>query len=255
MAGELEGKTALVTGAGRGMGQTIAERLAAAGALVAVNYTPEEADSAPTLERIAQAGGRAFALPVRLGSQAAARELAEALEKELVRRTGSDGLDILVNTIGGTDYAPILTVTEEFYDRDFSNNVRAPFFLVQALYHRLRDFGRVINISSAAARITDPSIITYTMAKAALNAFTRVMALELGKRGITVNSVGPGFTAGPTNEGLMADAEALGQVIGMTALDRFGQPEEIADIVFALASPLGRWVTAQNIEASGGFKL
>jgi len=255
MAMELEGKTALVTGAGRGMGQSIAQRLAEAGALVAVNYTPEEHGSAPTVALIEQAGGAAFALPVRLGSQAAARDLAARLGEELARRTGSDGLDILVNTIGGTDYAPILTVTEEFYDKDMSNNVRAPFFLVQALYHRINDFGRVINISSAAPRLTDPSIIVYTMAKAALNAFTRVMAQELGHRGITVNSVGPGFTAGPTNEGLMADAEALGQVVGQTALGRFGQPEEIADVVFALASPLGRWVTAQNIEASGGFKL
>jgi len=255
MAGELEGRTALVTGAGRGIGQAVAERLAAAGALVAVNFTPEEEDTAPTVARIGQAGGEAFALPVRLGGQAAARELAGMLEEELVRRTGKGGLDILVNTIGGTDYAPMLTVTEEFYDCDMSNNVRAPFFVVQALYHRINDFGRVINISSAGARLTDPSIITYTMAKAALNAFTRVLAQELGGRGITVNSVGPGFTAGPTNEGLMADAEALGQVIEQTALGRFGRPKEIADVVLALASPLGRWVTAQNIEASGGFKL
>ena len=94
-----------------------------------------------------------------------------------------------------------------------------------------------------------------TMAKSALDAFTRVMAAELGPRGITVNAVAPGFTAGETNDYIVQDPAAAKSVIDVTALRRFGQPEEIADIVFALASPLGRWVTAQSIEASGGFRL
>lgn len=252
---ELAGKTAVVTGAGRGLGQAIAERLARAGALVAVNYTPEEQGSAETIGRIAAQGGRAFPVAIRLGDAGAAREFAAVLDEEFTRRTGSSGIDILVNTIGGARYAPILDVTEECYDWHMDNNVRAGFFAVQALYHRIRDHGRVINISSAGARITDPSIITYTMAKAAVEAFTRVLAQELGPRGITVNSVCPGFTAGPTNADLLSDPAASGQVMAATALKRFGQPEEIADIVYALASPLGRWITAQNIDASGGFRL
>jgi 3-oxoacyl-[acyl-carrier protein] reductase len=136
-----------------------------------------------------------------------------------------------------------------------SNNVRAAFFLTKAFYRKINDFGRVINISSVGARLTDPNIIVYTMAKSALNAFTRVMAQDLGKRGITVNSLGPGFTAGPTNDYIVQDPVAAKSVTDVTALSRFGQPEEIADMVYAIASPLGRWITAQNIEASGGFKL
>lgn len=251
----LAGKTALVTGASRGLGVHMAIRLAKAGALVAVNYASDEQAANETVQRIEADGGQAFAVQARLGGEAAATDLVAKLDKQLTERTGSTGLDILVNNIGGGDYGPITAADEPFYDEVMSNNVRAPFFLTRALHERINDFGRVINISSVGARLTDPNIIVYTMAKAAVEAFTRVLAQELGHRGITVNSVGPGFTAGPTNDYIVNDPEAAKQVTDVTALRRFGQPEEIADAVFALASPLGRWVTAQSIEASGGFKL
>lgn len=255
MQRDLAGKTALVTGASRGLGVHMAFRLARAGALVAVNYASDEQAANETVKAIEAEGGQAFTVQSRLGGEAAAQDLADKLDRELVERTGSSGLDILVNNIGGGDYGPILNADEAFYDQVFSNNVRAPFFLTRALYHRINDFGRIINISSTGSRLTDPNIIVYTMAKAALDAFTRVMAQDIGKRGITVNSVAPGFTAGPTNDYIVNDPVAAKQVTDITALDRFGTPEEIADVVYFLASPLGRWVTAQNIEASGGFKL
>ncbi|HMO69415.1 MAG TPA: SDR family oxidoreductase, partial [Novosphingobium sp.] len=148
------------------------------------------------------------------------------------------------------------TVADEaFYDRHFANNVRGPFFLTKVLHPRIADMGRVINISSTGARLTDPGIIVYTMAKAALEAFTRVMAAQLGGRGITVNAVAPGFTAGETNAHVLEDPAMHAMVVDQTALRRFGTPEEVADIVHALASPAGRWVTAQVIDASGGFRL
>lgn len=252
---DLEGKTALITGGSRGLGQFIALRLAQAGALVAINYATNQAAAEETVQRIEGAGGQAFAVQAKLGGQAEARKLAAALDAELTRRTGSNGLDILINNIGGGDYATILDVDETFFDDLFANNVRAAFFLTQALHDRLNDNGRVINLSSAGSRLTDPGIIVYTMAKAAVEAFTRVLAADLGPRGITVNSVAPGFTAGETNDYIVQDPVAAKQVTDVTALRRFGQPEEIADIVYALASPLARWVTAQNIEASGGFRL
>ncbi|MCB2073308.1 MAG: SDR family oxidoreductase [Novosphingobium sp.] len=255
MEKDLAGKTALVTGASRGLGVHMATRLAAAGALVGVNYASDEAAASETVRRIEEAGGQAFAVQTKLDGEAAAQQLAERLEKELTARTGSNGLDILVNNIGGGDYGPIVNANEEFYDQMFTNNVRGPFFLTRALYDRINDFGRIINISSVGARLTDPNIIVYTMAKAAVDAFTRVLAQDIGKRGITVNSVAPGFTAGPTNDYIVNDPVAAKQVTDVTALARFGQPEEIADVVHFLASPAGRWVTAQNIEASGGFKL
>ena len=255
MARELDGKTALVTGGSRGLGQGIAMRLAGAGALVAINYASNREAADATVRRIEQDGGQAFAVQARLGGRAEADRLVAALDAELTRRTGSNGLDILVNNIGGGDYATILEADEAFFDQAMTNNVRAAFFLTQALYHRINDHGRVINLSSAGSRLSNPGIIVYTMAKAAVEAFTRVLAQDLGARGITVNSVGPGFTAGETNAHVLEDPVASRQVIESTALHRFGQPEEIADIVYALVSPLGRWVTAQNVDASGGFKL
>ena len=253
--GDLAGKVALVTGASRGLGVHMALRLAQAGALVAVNYASDEVAARDTVRRIEDAGGQAFPIQAKLGDQAAAEDLAASLDSELTKRTGSDRIDILVNNIGGGDYGPITAVDQPFYDQMFSNNVRGPFFLTRALHPRINDFGRVINISSTGARLTDPNIIVYTMAKAAVEAFTRVLAQDMGKRGITVNSVAPGFTAGPTNDYIVNDPAAAKAVTSITALDRFGQPEEIAEVVYFLASSSGRWVTAQHIEASGGFKL
>jgi 3-oxoacyl-[acyl-carrier protein] reductase len=255
MIQDLAGKTALVTGGSRGLGQAIAERLAAAGALVTINYASDRNAAEATAAHIVNAGGRAFVLQGRLGSQDAAEQLAAGLSEELTSRTGSDTLDILVNNIGGGDYGTIENADEVFFDNVFNNNVRASFLLTRALYSRLADHGRVINLSSAGARLTDPSIIVYTMAKAAVEAFTRVLAADLGPRGITVNSISPGFTLGETNRHIAEDVDAAKMVIDATALRRFGTPEEIADAVYLLASPLSRWITAQNIEASGGFKL
>jgi len=255
MSGDLSGKTALVTGASRGLGVHMALRLARAGALVAVNYASDEAAARETVHRIEEAGGDGFIIQAKLGGEAAANQLADKLAVELHARTGSDRLDILVNNIGGGDYGAIKAADEAMYDQMFANNVKGPFFLTRALYDRIADFGRIINISSAGARLTDPNIIVYTMAKTAVEAFTRVLAQDLGPRGITVNSVAPGFTAGPTNDYIVKDPVKAQPIIDATALRRFGQPEEIADIVYFLASSQGRWVTAQHIDASGGFKL
>lgn len=252
---DLAGKTALITGGTRGLGLAMARRLASAGALVALNYAGDDAAAAAAVAQIEAEGGHAFALRAKLGGEAEATELAQALDAGLMERTGSPVLDILVNNIGGGDYSTIREVDEAFYDRHFANNLRGAFFLTKALHPRLADMGRVINISSTGSRLTDPGIIVYTMAKAALEAFTRVLAADLGPRGITVNAVAPGFTAGKTNLHVTQDPEQARAVIEATALRRFGTPEEIADIVHALASPAGRWVTAQVIDASGGFKL
>jgi NAD(P)-dependent dehydrogenase (short-subunit alcohol dehydrogenase family) len=255
MSNELEGKTALITGGGRGIGKAIAQRLAAAGALVAVNYANDGTAANRTVSEIVAAGGKAFAVQVKLGSEGAARDLASAVCAEFQRRQATDRIDIIVNNVGGGDYGRLTDMTEEHYDLMMSNNCRAGFFIVKAFYDRINDNGRVINISSVGARLTDPNIIVYTMAKAALDAFTRVLAADLGPRGITVNAVSPGFTAGETNQHVLDDPAMAKTVTDNTALRRFGQPADIADIVHALASPAGRWITAQTIDASGGFKL
>jgi NAD(P)-dependent dehydrogenase (short-subunit alcohol dehydrogenase family) len=252
---DLERKTALVTGGTRNLGRGMAERLAASGAVVAVNYAGDVEAAEATVAAIAAAGGEAFAIKARLGAPGANEAVVEALVPELKRRTGRDGLDILVNNIGGGDYATIATTTPEQYDQTFANNVRSPFFLTQALLPHLSDGGRIINISSVASRLAGTDFIVYSMSKAALDMFTRVLAKELGPRRINVNAVLPGFNVTDANADILADPEARKQVEGLTLLGRFGEPGDIAEVVHFLASPGGRWVTGQIIEASGGFRF
>lgn len=251
----LEGKTALVTGGTRNLGRAMAERLATSGALVAVNYAGNAAAAEATLASIASRGGEAFAIKAKLGQPGADEALIDALDTELKRRTGSGRLDILVNNIGGGPYGTIASTTPEEYDWTFAQNVRSPFFLTQALLPRLSDGGRVINISSAASRLAGKDFVVYSMAKAALDMFTRVLAKELGPRRINVNSVQPGFNVTDSNSDVFGNPEMRKQVEAQTAFGRFGEPSDIAEVVHFLASPAGRWVTGQTIEASGGFNM
>ena len=254
MEQDLEGKTALVTGGGRGIGARIAERLAAAGAIVAVNYAGNGAAAEETVAGINAAGGEAFNAQAKIGAPGEIEKLVAQLDAEFTRRTGGNGLDILINNIGGGGYMTIRSTTIEQFEGLFTLNIGGPFFLTQALIDRLRDQGgRVINISSAASRLAGTEFIAYSILKAGVDMFTRVLAKDLGPRGITVNSVAPGFVKGDTYEDLVPTQAIEDQIRDNTLLKRIGQPEEIADFVHALAGEAGRWVTGQNIEASGGF--
>lgn len=255
MIKDLEGKTALVTGGGRGIGKAIAERLAVAGAHVAIIYANNSVTAEETVRGIERAGGKAFAIQGLIGDPTAIETLAGKLSLEFTKRFGEDRVDILVNNIGGGDYANIAQTDVTVLDKTWTNNVRGPFLFTREIMSRLNDNGRVINISSAASRLAGQNFAAYSIAKAGLEMFTRILAKDLGPRGITVNSVAPGFTAVETNVEILDNPAMMEQVIAQTALRRFGQASEIADFVYALASPLGRWITAQNIEASGGFQL
>lgn len=255
MTQNLCNKTALVTGAGRGIGRAIAERLAQDGALVAINYASNTEAAGQALEAITAAGGKGFLLQAKIGEPGSIDHIVATLKQEFRQRTGRESLDILVNNIGGGEHATIATETEQHYDWVMNNNVRGPFFLTQALLPLLAEGGRIVNISSAASRLAGTTFITYSMAKAAVEMFTRVLAKELGHRGITVNSVAPGYTTGETNNDVMENPEVAQQIINNTLLGRFGDPGDIADAVHALIAPPGRWLTGQNIEASGGFNF
>jgi 3-oxoacyl-[acyl-carrier protein] reductase len=252
---DLKGKTALVTGASRGIGRGIAERLGAAGALVAVNYASNAGAAAETVAAIAAAGGTAFAVQATLGQPGAAEALAAALESELIAHTGSNGLDILVNNVGIGDYKAIADTGEDLLRAIFDSNVFGPFLLTRALHGRLNPNGRVINISSSASRLADKDTIAYNMSKAAVEMFTVSLAKDLGPRGITVNSVAPGFTETDVNAAVMSDPAMVKAISDTTLLRRFATPADIADFVHALAGEPGRWVTGQNIEASGGLRM
>jgi NAD(P)-dependent dehydrogenase (short-subunit alcohol dehydrogenase family) len=246
----LKGKTALVTGASRGLGRAIAERLAAAGALVAVNYVSNVEAAQEVVSGIEAAGGQAFLLQQDMEKADAVAKLVEGLEAELVRRTGEPALDILVNNVGGGDYCKILDTTEDFYDATFARNTRSAFFLVRALYHRFRSGGSVINISSEGVRLALPETIAYNMAKAALDNFTRSLVNELGPLGVRVNSVMPGMMDTHGNQWIFNDPEMSKQVVENTALRRIGSAQDFAEVVHYLDSPAMSFVTEHWIEVS-----
>ncbi|EPH45462.1 SDR family oxidoreductase [Streptomyces aurantiacus] len=248
--GRLTGRTALVTGGSRGIGRGIAERLGRDGARVAVHYGSNEAAAKETVAAIEGAGGSAFAIGAELGVPGDAAALWEAFDAH------ADGLDILVNNAGiGTSH-PFADTDEAEYDRLFAVNAKAPFFVTRLGTARLRDGGRVINISSGASHAAMlPDIMTYAMTKGALDVFTRNLSKVLGPRGITVNAVAPGIVDTDVNAAWLRGEEnkdAWAGAAAMSALGRVGTAQDIADVVAFLASPDGRWVTGQWIDATGG---
>jgi 3-oxoacyl-[acyl-carrier protein] reductase len=246
----LAGKSALVTGASRGIGRAIALKLAAAGASVVVHYGRNAAAAAAVATEITAAGGKAVTFGADLADPDAVRSFWARLDPIL----GSASLDILVNNAGVGGQATIGTITEADLDRVLQVNFKAPFLLIQGAMPRLRDGGRIINISSMGTRAAYPAMAAYAPSKAALEALTLLLAVELGPRNITVNAVLPGATA--TDMNTRARDPELSQVIAKTiALGRVGQPEDVADIVLLLASEQGRWITGQRIDASGGQRL
>ncbi|MFJ9825757.1 SDR family oxidoreductase [Streptomyces sp. NPDC101160] len=249
--GALTGKTALVTGGSRGIGRAIAERLARDGARVAVHYGSNETAAKETVTAIEAAGGEAFAIGQELGVAGDAAALWAAFDAAV----GPDAsLDVLVNNAGIGASAPFAAIGEEEYDRIFAVNTKAPFFLAQLGAERLRDGGRIVNVSTGLSHAAMmPDLIAYAMSKSALDVFTRYLSKVLGPRGITVNAVAPGIVDTDINAGwLRGNAEAWAGAAAMSALGKVGAPEDIADVVAFLASHDGRWVTGQWIDATGG---
>ncbi|MFF0793141.1 SDR family oxidoreductase [Streptomyces spiralis] len=246
--GGLTGRTALVTGGGRGIGRGIAERLARDGARVAVHYGRNETAAKGTVAAIEAAGGSAFAIGVELGRTDDAEALWEAFDRQ------ADGVDILVNNAGIGTASPIDGIDEQEYDRVFAVNVKAPFFIVRHGLRRLRDGGRVINISSGLARTAVmPDKVAYAMTKGALDIFTRDLSKVLGPRGITVNSVAPGIIdTDNTSELLHGTPDGWARAAAISALGEVGSPADVADVVAFLASDAGRWVTGSWVDATGG---
>src|SRR4051794_8349013 len=246
--GVLEGRTALVTGASRGIGRGIAERLGRDGARVAVHYGRNETAAKETVAAIEAAGGSAFAIGVELGRPGDA----EALWEEFDRH--AEGLDILVNNAGIGNTRPIEEIEEAEYDRVFAVNVKAPFFIVKHGMARLRDGGRVINISSGLARTAVmPDNMAYAMTKGALDVLSRDLSKVLGARRITVNSVAPGIIdTDNTYERLHGTEGGWDRAAAISALGGVGETADVADVVAFLASDASRWVTGSWVDATGG---
>ncbi len=254
MSGDLEGKIALVTGGSRGIGRATSLRLAAAGATVAIHYKSNRDAADAAVASIAAAGGDAFCIAADLMDRAAPERLFQALDAELNSRFGATAFDILVNNAGVGGRATIDQVTEADFDRIVQVDFKAPFFVMQHALKRLRDGGRIINVSSTAARIAYAWSPVYGPTKAALEVLSVAVAKHVGSRGITVNTVAPGTTLTEMNK-VAHDPVAVRPFIDMTTLGRVGQPEDIADVIAFLASDRARWITGQKIDASGGLRL
>jgi len=250
----LTGKVALVTGASRGIGRAIAQRLARDGALVAVHYGSGAPGARETVKAITDAGGRAFSVQARLdGSVNELDTMFALLDKLLVEQTGEARFDILVNNAGVDRTGNIQDMTPEVFEEVFNTNVKGPFFLTQRALTRIRDNGRIINLSSTLVRAARPIKIVYTMTKGAIEKLTMVLAQQLGPRGITVNSVAPGAVATDMiGHQLRNNPDMITEIIRNTALGRLGETKDIADIVAWLASDDARWITGNHIDASGG---
>jgi 3-oxoacyl-[acyl-carrier protein] reductase len=244
---KLTGKVAVVTGASKGIGAAIARSLAAEGASVVVNYASSRAGAEAVVAAITGAGGKAVAVAGDVSRKAEA----EGIIAAAIRAFGR--LDILVNNSGVFAFSALEEITEESFHRQFNVNVLGLFLTTQAAARHLGEGGSVINIGSVVTRITPPGSAIYSGTKGAVGAITGVLARELGPRKIRVNAVNPGMveTEGTHAAGFMG-SDFHKDAIAKTPLGRIGQPDDIASVVTFLASDDARWLTGEELVASGG---
>ena len=243
------GKTALVTGASRGIGRASALALAKGGAQILVHYANGKAEAEAVAQEIRDAGGRAQTVVADLSTPEGSYKLAQQ-----VRAIVGDRLDILVANAGIANFATIEETTIEDFDRLFAVNVRAPFFLVQQLLPIMREGSSVVMVSSLAARASVGTLAAYAATKGAIDTLVTHFAAALGPRGIRVNAVAPGVV--PTEMSNFAKTETGRDfTLGMQSLKRLADPDDIASVIAFLACDQSRWITGESIHADGGSKL
>jgi len=246
----LSDKIAIVTGASRGIGAAIARRLAAEGASVVVNYSKSAKPAQEVVDGIVKTGGKAIAVQADVSQPADIDKLFAATMSEYGR------LDLLVNNAGIMERQTLDEITAESIDRHFNLNVRGYLLCAKQAAAVLPRGGVIINIVSAISRMAYPGAVVYTATKGALDVMTRVLAAELGPKGIRVVAVAPGSTRTDMNGPASGKTdEEMQQEIAMTALRRSGEVEDIADAVALMAGHDARWITGAWIDVSGGIRL
>ena len=245
---KLAGKVAVVTGASKGIGASIAKHLAAEGAAVVVNYASSKAGADKVVGEIASAGGKAIAVEADMAKKADIEKLFAETKKAFGR------LDILVNNAGIYEFSPIESVTEEHFHKQFNLNVLGLILATQAATPLFDSAGgTIINISSVVSTLGFPNASVYSGTKGAVDSITRALAKELGPRGIRVNAINPGMveTEGTHSAGI-AESEMRKQVEAQTPLGRIGRPQDIAGAAVFLASTDSSWITGETFVISGG---
>jgi 3-oxoacyl-[acyl-carrier protein] reductase len=238
-------KVAIITGSSRGIGAAIAERLAADGHAVVVNYAGNSAPAEALVQQIARAGGTAIAVQADISDSAATTHLFDAAQDAF------GGVDILVNNAGIMELAAIADTTDAMFDRTIAINLKGTFNGLREAALRLRDGGRIINFSSSVIGLHLPSYAVYAATKGAVEAMTHIAAKELGKRRIAVNVVAPG----PTGTDLFLNGkspELIDRLANLSPFGRLGTPPDVASVVAFLVGPEGGWINAQVIRVNGG---
>jgi 3-oxoacyl-[acyl-carrier protein] reductase len=240
----LSGKVAIVTGASHGIGRAIVERLAEEGAIVVVNYSKSAEKAQQVVAGIQAKGGKALAVQADMSQVTDARRLVIDTVKQFNR------LDILVNNAGKFMPKPLEETTEEDFNGVIALNAKGPYFAMQEAARVLKDGGRIVNISTGGTHLHFPGATAYLGSKAALEQYTKGLAQELAPKGITVNTVSPGFT----ETGMMT--EEYRQIgIQLSPMKRLGVPKDIADVVAFIVSEEARWITGQTIQVGGGIVM
>ena len=249
-------RIAVVTGASRGLGKSMAIHLAERGVDVVLTYRSNEAEALQVVARIAELGRKAVALPLEVGDVKGFPAFAEALKARLRDEWGRDSFDFLVNNAGVGAHASFIETTEAQFDAMVNVHLKGTFFLTQTLLPLMADGGRILNVSSGLTRFTFPGYAAYAAMKGAVEVLTHYLARELGARRITANVIAPGAIATDFGGGAVRDNPQVNQMIaGMTALGRVGLPDDIGGAVALLLSPEAQWINGQRIEVSGGMLL
>jgi 3-oxoacyl-[acyl-carrier protein] reductase len=238
-------KTAIVTGASRGIGAAIAERLAQDGFTVIVNYAGGAEAAEALVRKIEQAGGRALAAQADVADPAAVKRLFDGAE------TAFGGVDALVNNAGIMENAALADSSDDMFDRHVAINIKGTFNGLREAARRLKEGGRIVNFSSSVVGLYQPNYAVYAATKGAVEAMTHVLAKEMRGRGITVNAVAPGPVA--TELFLKGKPQPLIDTLAnLSPLQRLGQPSDIAEVVSFLVGPQGGWINGQVLRANGG---
>lgn len=246
MSGLLDGKVAIVTGAARGIGAAVAERLGRDGASVVVNFAGSSAEAETLVRKITSIGGKAISAKADVSKMADVKRLFDDAEGAF------GGVDILVNNAGIMKLAPLAETDEDLFDSQIAINVKGTFNTLREAAKRLRHGGRIINLSSSVVGLYQPTYGVYSATKAAVEALTHVLSKEMRGRQITVNAIAPG----PTATALFLTGKpqaAIDNLAKLAPLERLGQPEDIANAVAFLAGPDGAWINGQILRANGGI--